>query len=399
MKCPFCSHRDSRVVDSRSVEDGSSIRRRRECMKCTKRFTTYEQIESVPLIVIKKDGKREVFNRQKLINGIYYNHTLPNGQTMTYYMNGLRALIAQFKVAPYLPIENQHINDVLGIEAVSLVNLTVNTVEGFPRLLQATLTLRDFNYRIFMPDVPFDYNSTTDEDGNIVYEPTQEQISQMNPIFAKCFHWEIFRYYYQRAIAQGSKLAQFTYNTLEYAEQYYKSRNALKPVNWCDKSDTISFYVPDENWLSVALSIKKERDYYGQNPITIEPTDKGKDFIESVGGCSKYLTVNGTYARRLTQNCKISLLDYTPGDGVVKRENVLDDNSMVYYDGSNNMAPADEDLSKNKTIQVAGGDLSGSRQPNVKVDIGFGNRQYFLAPHYPMNPAALCLGLSWNFYN
>ncbi len=70
MKCPFCEYTESKVIDSRPVDDGASIRRRRECLKCEKRFTTYEQIESVPLIVIKKDGKREVFNRQKLINGI-----------------------------------------------------------------------------------------------------------------------------------------------------------------------------------------------------------------------------------------------------------------------------------------------------------------------------------------
>ena len=70
MKCPFCEYTESKVIDSRPVDEGSSIRRRRECLKCEKRFTTYEQVESVPLIVIKKDGKREVFNRQKLINGI-----------------------------------------------------------------------------------------------------------------------------------------------------------------------------------------------------------------------------------------------------------------------------------------------------------------------------------------
>lgn len=70
MKCPFCDYTESKVIDSRPVDEGTSIRRRRECLKCEKRFTTYEQIESVPLIVIKKDGKREVFNRQKLINGI-----------------------------------------------------------------------------------------------------------------------------------------------------------------------------------------------------------------------------------------------------------------------------------------------------------------------------------------
>lgn len=70
MKCPFCSHRDSRVVDSRAVEDGSSIRRRRECPQCGKRFTTYEKYEETPLVVSKKDGRRELFDAKKLLSGL-----------------------------------------------------------------------------------------------------------------------------------------------------------------------------------------------------------------------------------------------------------------------------------------------------------------------------------------
>lgn len=70
MKCPYCEYLESKVIDSRQIDDGASIRRRRECLKCEKRFTTYEQIESVPLIVIKKDGKRQSYGRQKLLNGI-----------------------------------------------------------------------------------------------------------------------------------------------------------------------------------------------------------------------------------------------------------------------------------------------------------------------------------------
>ena len=70
MKCPYCDYLESKVIDTRPVDDGGSIRRRRECLKCEKRFTTYEQVESVPLVVIKKDGKRQVYNRQKILSGI-----------------------------------------------------------------------------------------------------------------------------------------------------------------------------------------------------------------------------------------------------------------------------------------------------------------------------------------
>ena len=70
MKCPFCGYEESKVIDSRHSEDGASIRRRRECLKCSKRFTTYEVIETVPVVVVKKDKSREAFDRNKLLNGL-----------------------------------------------------------------------------------------------------------------------------------------------------------------------------------------------------------------------------------------------------------------------------------------------------------------------------------------
>ena len=70
MKCPFCSSLDTRVLDSRPTDEGAAIRRRRECNECTKRFTTYEKIETLPLFVIKKDGRRESFDRNKIMSGL-----------------------------------------------------------------------------------------------------------------------------------------------------------------------------------------------------------------------------------------------------------------------------------------------------------------------------------------
>lgn len=70
MKCPYCGYQEDKVIDSRPADDGEKIRRRRECLKCQKRFTTYEIVESLPIIVIKKDGSREVFDRAKLLNGL-----------------------------------------------------------------------------------------------------------------------------------------------------------------------------------------------------------------------------------------------------------------------------------------------------------------------------------------
>ncbi len=70
MKCPFCGYQESKVIDSRSTEYNEKIRRRRECLKCQERFTTYETIENVPIMVVKKDGSREIFNEDKLLRGI-----------------------------------------------------------------------------------------------------------------------------------------------------------------------------------------------------------------------------------------------------------------------------------------------------------------------------------------
>ncbi len=70
MKCPFCGYLDSRVLESRPTEDVSAIRRRRECPRCERRFTTYERVEEAPLVIIKKDGRREVFSREKMLSGM-----------------------------------------------------------------------------------------------------------------------------------------------------------------------------------------------------------------------------------------------------------------------------------------------------------------------------------------
>ena len=70
MRCPFCSFEESKVVDSRSTDDNTTIRRRRECLRCSKRYTTYEKVEDIPILVIKKDLSRESFNKEKIISGL-----------------------------------------------------------------------------------------------------------------------------------------------------------------------------------------------------------------------------------------------------------------------------------------------------------------------------------------
>ena len=70
MKCPYCGYSESKVIDSRPADEGASIRRRRECLSCSKRFTTYETVESLPMVVVKKDGSRQSFDRRKVLGGM-----------------------------------------------------------------------------------------------------------------------------------------------------------------------------------------------------------------------------------------------------------------------------------------------------------------------------------------
>ena len=242
--------------------------------------------------LIKNNTNRDMYLEVDLffyngvgINGIPTKVKTPGGQELTYYMNGLRSLIAQFKVAPYLPIENEFINDVLNIEAVSLVNLSVSTVEGFPRLVKATLTMRDFNYRIYMPDIPIDYTGNQFADA-----------VKMNPIFAKCFHWEVFRFYYQRMIRRGEYLKTLPYNTTEYYKELYNTKEALQPAWFCEKdgysSSGIDFYIPDEDWLKAALALKRDKDFYGQQLQVYDLSKTAISWIEEVEKASALVKQN-----------------------------------------------------------------------------------------------------------
>jgi transcriptional repressor NrdR len=95
MKCPFCGAADTKVIDSRPTDDNASIRRRRQCETCGKRFTTYEKLESLPLMVIKKDGTREAYSRDKIAQGIIRScHKRPvSAETINDMINGIEAQI------------------------------------------------------------------------------------------------------------------------------------------------------------------------------------------------------------------------------------------------------------------------------------------------------------------
>ncbi len=197
------------------------------------------------------------FNNAGGINGTPYEATLPNGQNVTYYMNGLRGLIAQFKLTPFLPIENNYINEVLTVDAVSLVNLRVNTMQGFPKCVEVVLTLQEFNYYVYMPDLPIPEIST-------------EQDLKKN-MFARTIHYPVLRWYYQRLLQRGESIKNLEFNSPEFISETYGKNTALIPMNFEDS--TVEFYLPDKLHLDRRLQVayeKEARSVRAYYPLTEE---------------------------------------------------------------------------------------------------------------------------------
>jgi transcriptional repressor NrdR len=109
MRCPFCGYIESKVVDSRPTDEGSVIRRRRECAKCSKRFTTYEKIENVPILVIKKDGRREAFDSSKIMAGL-----VKACEKRPVAMKKLEALVSEIEKQIYNSLEQEVTSQQIG---------------------------------------------------------------------------------------------------------------------------------------------------------------------------------------------------------------------------------------------------------------------------------------------
>lgn len=182
------------------------------------------------------------FNGDHGINGVPYTQKLPNGSEQTYWMNGLRSLIAQFKLTPFLPIENSHINHVLNIDAVTLVNMQISTLPDYPKCMAATLTLQEFEYRVYMPELPVDVDRLeSDETYNV---------------FAAAINWPLFRWHYQQAIIRGDESIQYAFNSKEHMLYSFGGRTTLAPQKF-DHSN-VQFYIPNEEQLSRMKQIKIE---------------------------------------------------------------------------------------------------------------------------------------------
>ena len=199
------------------------------------------------------------------INGYKYKAKHPNGEETTYYMNGLRAIISEFKFTPYLPIENNYINNVLGIDAVTMQAININAVPNMPKMFQVQLYLNEFDYTTFEPEL-FQLCAECDWPGNV---------------FAAGINWPTFRYYYQRAIQKGEDMmfSGLEFNSIEYTNKALENRTMLQPMQFVSSKAT--FYIANTDYLDKLLKKKMEAD--SGKSIRVNFTDEEKDAIKGMG--------------------------------------------------------------------------------------------------------------------
>lgn len=205
------------------------------------------------------------FNGADAINGTKFEQQTPSGTTMTYHMNGLRSLVSQFKFTPFLPIHNDYINYVLNIEAVSLVSIQIQTVPNYPKTLQATIKLQEFDYRQYMPEIlPPDAEKKEDLYTNL---------------FSKVIHWPVFRYYYQRAINSGEELSDMLFDSEPYRDATVGQKTSLQNMKFM--TPTFELFVANEEMLKQRKSIKQSLE---RNPIEsiITFNSKEKEMLKDI---------------------------------------------------------------------------------------------------------------------
>ena len=222
-------------------------------------ITTETEKQEMPLLRARgsmhKVGKRIkrhmsislYFNEDKGINGYKITQKTPRGQEMNFSINGLRALIAQFKFIPFLPIENDYVNNTLHIQAVTVENLVIESVPGFPRLIKANLILMEFNYGVYMPEA-----ITAGMSADNLAE--KESFSNY---FSQSFNWKTARWYYQRALMKGDAMKGMKFNSDSYNLRMIQNRTALIPMSF--KNPDITFFLANSDYLDEMMEARMQK--------------------------------------------------------------------------------------------------------------------------------------------
>lgn len=198
------------------------------------------------------------FNEARGINGYEYITKTPNGDKITYHLNSLRALISQFKFTPFLPIENEYINETLGIDAIVVTNLSISNIAGYPKTIRVEFTCREFDYSTYIPEI---FNTDVAQDRYCNF-------------FSLAFNWATMRYYYQRPLINGNEIQKqnYEFNSFEFNREVLKNRTLLIPMEFLDPS--IEFYIADESCLDEMLAAKTEMTKMAKQNIKIDNKEK-----------------------------------------------------------------------------------------------------------------------------
>ena len=262
------------------------------------------------------------FNEERGINGAEYTTTFedPKKTKVTYYMNGLRAVLSMFKFTPFLPITNDYINKTLGIDAVVMTALQVSSVPNYPKLIHASLTMAEFDWRVYMPDIvqlqmlnlSTPQNSEEEETEEESEEVTDEEEAAIEEYieqnsdtvmsataavikeelenveyrnwFATAINWKTFRYYYQRPIRRGNELKKINYdfNDDAFIAITCGGLTSFIPMDFQDSG--IRFYMANEEYLQKVLKARYEfLQTSGTNTTVISFSESEIRFLRVLG--------------------------------------------------------------------------------------------------------------------
>lgn len=220
---------------------------------------------------VRNISMRVYFLGARGINGYRYEQKHPNGKSAFYALNGLRALISHYKFAPFVPIENDYINNTLGILAVTLDDLSVHSIPGHPQLLFAEITMTEFEWSAYLPN----------------HAELSVQLGDEYNWFSSAFNWAVFRYYYQKPIMAGDYLYSkgFDSNSQEYLKATLENRTALEPMIFKDPS--MKFFIADPEYLDELL-LKKEMQMRERH-YNVDTSKESNESLVSLYGPSRYI--------------------------------------------------------------------------------------------------------------
>ena len=285
------------------------------------------------------------FNEDRGINGYEYKTNTrkdKTGKDVTYWMNGLRALYAEFRIVPFLPITNTYINDVLRVDAVSMLSFSCDTVPNFPKLIKATLQLTEFEYRIYMPEIPWD-------DGD------DDDSGETRNYFAEQINYPLLRYYYQRLLMHGEELKDTNFLDEKYVTSTFGNRTCLVPMAFRDPY--IHFYIPNKEQLDKLKAAKilrattqgnsaedmslnqKDKQYAGD----LSKLNNEIDYMQQ-GGDNNYSSMANLNQYLANPDNKDLVIYATQGSDFSVKEKVTDDNGNVTYESSEKAQQAEAQI-------------------------------------------------------